>query len=238
MSSLISLLSEQKTEGIIGREEYLKSLAEKDKVEILVTSDSHGCKTILSSVVKKLGDECDLICFCGDGIEEFIETIHDELKIAKNEKAFAFAQGNGDNSSCIFSVNRTNETRRTAKIFRTTKIIKIPQQVVFSVCGKNVFLTHGHIFDVYYTRDFLISEMKHKNAQVAFFGHTHVPTVETENNLTLINPGSCARPRNASPYSCAIVTIFKGAKNTECKFFDIKNGFRKFDCDSSFIRRI
>ena len=38
-------------------------------------------------------------------------------------------------------------------------------------------------------------EAASRNVQIAIFGHTHRPLIDTEDNLTLLNPGSLCYPR-------------------------------------------
>ena len=64
--------------------------------------------------------------------------------------------------------------------------------------GRSIYLTHGHHLE----------ELKTKlsgNNTVIFFGHTHVPTVTNEGNITLINPGSVSIPKEGSCNSYIIL---------------------------------
>lgn len=57
--------------------------------------------------------------------------------------------------------------------------------------GVTVFMTHGHRYGV--KRDLLHLSLaaREAGAQLALFGHTHVPLCEEDGGLTLVNPGAC-----------------------------------------------
>ena len=62
--------------------------------------------------------------------------------------------------------------------------------------GKHVaFLTHGHGYYVYGGTDRLIQKAKAVGADIAMFGHTHSPLIDTREGIMLINPGSISKPR-------------------------------------------
>lgn len=46
--------------------------------------------------------------------------------------------------------------------------------------------------------------------QAALFGHTHIPLVEAQGDVLLVNPGSLSRPRGGSAPGCALLTIEQG----------------------------
>ena len=56
-----------------------------------------------------------------------------------------------------------------------------------------VFYTHGHMYGVKYDLDTLADAAAARGAQVALFGHTHIPLAETRGRVFLFNPGSCGR---------------------------------------------
>ena len=58
-----------------------------------------------------------------------------------------------------------------------------------------VFLTHGHLYAA-----------KEENAQLALFGHTHIPFHEDIGGVKVINPGSAGRGR---PRTWALLEIFE-----------------------------
>ena len=56
-----------------------------------------------------------------------------------------------------------------------------------------MFYTHGHMYGVKYDLDTLTDAAAARGAEVALFGHTHVPHAEQRGKVFLFNPGSCGR---------------------------------------------
>ena len=57
------------------------------------------------------------------------------------------------------------------------------------------FLTHGHFYSVSVGTERLEEEAGSRGVDIAMFGHTHKPYLETRNGLTVLNPGSLSFPR-------------------------------------------
>ena len=71
------------------------------------------------------------------------------------------------------------------------------------IVGKKIMVTHGHLYSVKYGLDNLGYAAEENNADIVFFGHTHVPTDELFGNVRLINPGSAGTYER----SCAVVAV-------------------------------
>lgn len=56
--------------------------------------------------------------------------------------------------------------------------------------GAKIYMTHGHLFDAKLTLNKLWFKGREMGADVVCFGHTHIPLLEKQGNLTLLNPGS------------------------------------------------
>lgn len=82
----------------------------------------------------------------------------------------------------------------------------------------NIMLTHGHLFSVKSTLDTLAAHAASIGADIALFGHTHIPFdkylpagstvggVMLQKPLRLFNPGSIGEPRG-SRASFGLITI-------------------------------
>lgn len=66
----------------------------------------------------------------------------------------------------------------------------LPTTLFTNEGGKNILLTHGHAFMVKYGLGALRQEALDKHADIALYGHTHVPVHTYEDGLYLCNPGS------------------------------------------------
>jgi len=60
--------------------------------------------------------------------------------------------------------------------------------------NKTLFITHGHI----YNKDNL---PKIKDNYILIHGHTHIPTIDIEENFIYINPGSITFPKQGNPHT-------------------------------------
>ena len=63
------------------------------------------------------------------------------------------------------------------------------------ILGHKILLTHGHNYGVKYSIDRLCYAAEEKQAEAAFFGHTHRPLVDYYHGILLFNPGSLGEPR-------------------------------------------
>ena len=67
-----------------------------------------------------------------------------------------------------------------------------PSELLIEVCGKRIFLTHGHGYAVKYDTDYytIINKGICQNADLVVFGHTHIPVCDFSKKVPIINPGS------------------------------------------------
>ena len=71
----------------------------------------------------------------------------------------------------------------------------LPTEVVFSLGNHVVLLTHGHLYGAGFGLEGLAEEARAKGADVVIYGHTHCPQIVYEDDITIVNPGSIALPR-------------------------------------------
>lgn len=69
-----------------------------------------------------------------------------------------------------------------------------PQEGLAAFGGAVVFYTHGHNYGVKASLGRLFHTAQARGAQLALFGHTHLPCLEEYDGVTLFNPGSVGRP--------------------------------------------
>jgi len=198
---------------MLATKEELTELDNLESAKLLVISDSHGDHSILNYAVENYGRGCDALLFLGDGISDLFSIIESNYHVPKDisiiPTVVAFVRGNGDD--CVYPLF-TDETHR----------IDIPENEIISVCGKKLFLTHGHRFGVYYSRDTLLDYVRSHGCSAGLFGHTHVPYQERfDDDVLLFNPGSCARPRNYSDKSCAVLTVTRDSPVIEYSFYSL-----------------
>ena len=83
---------------------------------------------------------------------------------------------------------------------------RVPDTEVISLAGHRILLAHGHTFGVQYDTDLFLRQAAGEECDIAVYGHTHcaefLPGV-----ITLINPGSIARPRDGVAGSFCILEL-------------------------------
>lgn len=204
----------------IGSKKVLASLPGKELAKALVLSDSHGNPRVMQAIIAAFGDECDCMCFCGDGLLDLVETLElgffDKKFGAHIPPALFFVRGNGDNS--------------TSTIFTDQRIpISVPEVQEFSLAGRRFMLTHGHRFNVYYGNKDLREEAIRRGVDAVWYGHTHVPnslrshiTRNGRNDfLGVTNPGSCAQARGGMPNTFAIIDAHRDEEKNVCHYYRI-----------------
>lgn len=132
-------------------------------MRILVVSDTHGD---LHSLNRALTAQptAEVIIHCGDG-----ESQYQYMKDALRDKMVVGVRGNCDWGTSTLPLTET-----------------------LRVCGKTIFVTHGHMYQAKFTTTQLIYAAREAKADILLFGHTHIPMTDYEDGLYIMNPGSCS----------------------------------------------
>jgi putative phosphoesterase len=77
-----------------------------------------------------------------------------------------------------------------------------PRSRVERVEDVRIMLVHG---DAYYNLYHLTNAAKEQRCAAVLFGHTHVPLLQADGDLLIVNPGSMSLPRRGSRPSCALL---------------------------------
>lgn len=150
----------------------------------LVISDTHGDISRASWIIEQFKDQIHGVLHLGDLVSDF-----NKLKNKYQDKyslAFAGVCGN-----CDF-------------------ISSEPDQRLFSVEGCKVLMVHGHKHAVKYGPEYLRSAAREKGANIVLYGHSHIPYLEEQNGLLILNPGSLSEPRGGSRAGFALLEIKDG----------------------------
>lgn len=84
----------------------------------------------------------------------------------------------------------------------------LPGEVVLRVGAHVVMLTHGHYYSVANGTEQLLEAAKEKGADIVVYGHTHVPELFKEQDVTVMNPGSISYPRQGDKIpSYGVITM-------------------------------
>lgn len=98
---------------------------------------------------------------------------------------------------------------------------KLPRTKVVELCGHTIFMTHGHTYSVNFREDTLLLAARENGADIAMYGHTHVPSINQYDGITVVNPGSITLPRQLNQIpSYMVMEIEEGkAPSFEIRYF-------------------
>ncbi len=82
---------------------------------------------------------------------------------------------------------------------------RYPNDRLEEIDGHRIFMTHGHLYNVKMSLLNLQYKAKEHNANIVFFGHSHVLGAEMIDGTLFLNPGSILLPRGHKEQSYAIV---------------------------------
>lgn len=128
-------------------------------MKILIVSDSHSR---LDSLIKIWEKEVpDVVISAGDYSKDV-----EELSYIYNSSKYYIVRGN-----CDYMDHNTEDI------------------LEFKLLDKKIFLTHGHLYGVKTSYDYLRMEARDRGNNICIFGHTHIPYLEEE-KMILFNPGA------------------------------------------------
>lgn len=135
---------------------------------LVVLSDTHATSgTELTGAAETAVDDADTVLHTGDFMTE---AVLDSFRDAADE--FRGVHGNNDDPSVTH---------------------RLPETTTFEYAGVRIAATHRSRSGT----TGLTMLGRQQNADLVVFGHSHRPTVEELDDLTLLNPGSHAQPRGA-----------------------------------------
>ncbi len=151
-------------------------------MKILVLSDTHRDMSRAYKLINVIKDEIDCIFHLGDNVEDA-----ESLRMNTDFKVYN-VMGNTDYT------------------------VSVPEERFLEFNGRKILLTHGHLYSIYSSLNSLYYRAAEIGADAVLFGHTHIPVVETKDNILIFNPGSLTRPRGNSTYSYGILNIADDGK--------------------------
>lgn len=163
---------------------YFKS--EKEKVRVLVLSDSHGDVDGIIAIITRHIAEIDLVLFLGDGASDLIE-----VSYIFPELSFFAVVGNND-----FEVNNVAQ-------------LKFPLEHLVCINDVKIYMTHGHIAHYKDVPEVVRKRALKQGAHVSLYGHLHIPIIDRKGTHLQLNPGSIRYPRAGNDATYALLDIDK-----------------------------
>ena len=132
-------------------------------MKILVLSDSHSALSFMRRCVEKIKPQA--IIHLGDFYEDA-----EALKEDYGHIPFHIVPGNCDRYRCP---------------------IGAPELLCYPVGGVKMMMTHGHNYRVKSGIGALTAEARRLETGAVLYGHTHIVDCHQEDDLWVLNPGSC-----------------------------------------------
>lgn len=129
-------------------------------MKLLIVSDTHGNLLVLEEAVKREQD-AEFVLHLGDGLYD-LEAVRHTMRCPQ-----------------AYPVRGNCDFDRT-----------MPSERLCGFGGKLIFFTHGNGYEVKMTTGALLSTAKQRGADIALFGHTHLPYYAYTDGVYLFNPGA------------------------------------------------
>lgn len=155
---------------------------------IIAVSDSHGDLAHLQNAVSLAAEKgvIDVFVFLGDGMADF-EAMKPALLAHNPQMQLVTVCGNNDVGS------------------------HAPTLAEFTVCGRKLLATHGHLHHVKAGPRRLCYAARERGAAIALYGHTHASRLEEAYGVLLINPGAVCNSLRRNPAFAEITIEEDGA---------------------------
>lgn len=134
--------------------------------KVLVVSDSHGRDANLLEIFHRMAGYMDLVIHLGDF------TDNPERLYKMVDCPVELVRGNCDSA-----------------------VYKQPLHRLIQIGKHRVLISHGHTLGVKMGTERICEAARQMGADVAMFGHTHIPVQVQKEGVTLVNPGSVSLPR-------------------------------------------
>nr|WP_307774580.1 YfcE family phosphodiesterase [uncultured Cetobacterium sp.] len=129
-------------------------------MKILVVTDSHGKISKLYDIIENESPE--IVIWTGDYSADA-----EECSYAYPEIKFIIVRGNCD----MFDIKHNDDE-------------------IFILENKKFLITHGHLYGVKSSLNFLKEKAIKENVDIVLYGHTHIPYYERINEIEFFNPGA------------------------------------------------
>lgn len=154
---------------------------------VLVLSDTHGNTVPIHQLLKSYNGTISAVVHLGDHARDMLRFTNAEQQEYQKEsqKTIEYHVTNGN----------------------TDPMVDILEERVIQLNGKQIFITHGHRYNVKTQLDSLVHRATKLKVAACLFGHTHIPTAFTQNNILFFNPGSITFPAQGTERGYGMLRI-------------------------------
>ena len=122
----------------------------------------------------------ETVIFLGDGAEDILA-----LENEYPELRFEYVKGNCDT------------------------IESVPTEKLISLDGFNFYLSHSDMYDYRFDTDKIVKCAREKGASLFLHGHTHTPTLWSDNEITIMNPGTVRNKPGMGCATCGLIYTYE-----------------------------
>lgn len=101
----------------------------------------------------------------------------------------------------------------------------IDREKIITIHNYKIFMTHGHRYSVNCGTETIKEEGRKLGVDMVLFGHTHVPCIDTEDDIMAINPGSISQPRQQGRIPTYIIMEINDADEISFSLHYMKHTF-------------
>jgi len=127
------------------------------------------------------------------------------------------------NLDCIIHLGDTLQDAEVIECALDIPVVKLagncdtspnaPRELLLTINTMTFFLSHGDLYRVKSGLEIIYQKAASENAAVVLYGHTHVPVIQKQGKILLVNPGTL---KEAAPHqSLAILTFQHGEVSAE-----------------------
>lgn len=153
-------------------------------MRIIVMADSHGAGSAVMRIVEKNIYTADMFIHLGDGADDTLGVLQEHPQIR------------------LFQIRGNCDNRGDLPVSQIIETVTGPDEKTV-----RIFAVHGHLYSRATREEDIMRAAVENDCGIALFGHTHCRCDRNEDGIMLINPGSCAQPRDGMPPSYAYIDI-------------------------------
>lgn len=117
------------------------------------------------------------------------------LKILERHVSFDMVIHCGDSEGSEYLISETAGCPVEIVAGNNDFFSELPREREFMLGQYKVWLTHGHTFYVSMENETIKQEAIARGADIVMYGHSHKPTIDEEQDVIAVNPGSLTYPR-------------------------------------------
>lgn len=101
----------------------------------------------------------------------------------------------GDAEGCEYALTKAADCPVEIVLGNNDFFSELPRELMLDIGPYKVWVVHGHNYYVSMGNENLKREAVERGADIVFYGHTHRPVIDMDDDVIAVNPGSLSYPR-------------------------------------------